>query len=107
MVACQRQTPRFAGKLRDTIGEVKRRLLLVLGLVAVLPLVAVDPALAFLLLDAELLTLLGGVGLTMTAADVRLGVSRLARAVATSLPVLELRAGWRLTREQPRSLLAA
>ena len=86
---------------------MKRRLLLVLGLVAVLPLVAVDPALAFLLLDAELLTLLGGVGLTMTAADVRIALTRLAGALATSLPVLEVRAGWRLTREEPRSLLAA
>lgn len=86
---------------------MKRRLLLVLGLVAVLPLVAVDPALAFLLLDAELLTLLGSVGLTMTTVDVRLALTRLTGAVTTSLPVLELRAGWRLTREEPRSLLAA
>ncbi|NHA01806.1 hypothetical protein G5V59_24725 [Nocardioides sp. W3-2-3] len=32
---------------------MKRRALLVLGLVAVVPLIAVDPALVFLLLDAE------------------------------------------------------
>ncbi len=98
---------RIGRKLRAIVARVKRRLCLLLGLAAVLPLVAVDPDLVVLVFDAELLALLGSVGLGLVRADVRVFLTGAVGALATSLPVLEIRAGWRLTREEPRSLLTA
>lgn len=79
------------------------RLSLLVGVLVVLPLVAVDPAMVALLVDVELLAAFGGAGLLFLRGEGRLVVDRL----ATSLPVLEVRAGWGLTREDPGSLLRA
>ena len=77
-----------------------RWLPLVLGAVAVLAALAVDPAAAALLLDADLLVVLGTVGLAMANGDVR----RLVRRTLTSPVVLLCRVGVAVTRAAPRSL---
>jgi hypothetical protein len=78
-----------------------RRFTHLLGLMVVLPLVAVDPAMIVLVYDAEFLALLGSVGLALLCGDVRI----LWRRVRDSLLVTELRVATALTRERPRSLL--
>jgi hypothetical protein len=85
-------------RLRDLCA---RRLLHALGLVAVLPLAAVDPAMVVLLFDAEFLALMGSVGLAMLRGDARVALRRFGQ----SLFVTEVRAAVALTRERPRSLL--
>ena len=78
-----------------------RLLLLVIGVAVVVSLLAVDPAVLGLLLDADFLVMSTAVGIASLRHDVRLW----ARRAAASLPVLWCRVGVRLTREQPRSLL--
>ncbi len=72
-----------------------------LGGLAVLPLVAVDPAMIVLLHDAEFLALLGSVGLALLRGD----ASVVWRRVRDSQLVREVRVAVVLTRERPRSLL--
>jgi hypothetical protein len=72
-----------------------------LGLLAMLPLVAVDPALVGLLFDAEFLALLGTVGLGLLRGDARVMLARLSQ----SQFVTDVRVAVILTRERPRSLL--
>ena len=62
---------------------------------------AVDPAAAALLLDADFLVVLGTVGLAMASGDVRRVVTSAANSSAATL----LRAGVAVTRAAPRSLL--
>lgn len=85
------------------MADMKRWLLVLLGAVCVMPLAAVDPAAGAMLFDVELLALLGSVGLAMLRGD--------ARAVWYELidrpGILIFRAGIRLTRERPASLLDA
>jgi hypothetical protein len=72
-----------------------------LGLLAVLPLVAVDPALIVLIYDAGFLTLMGSVGVAPLRGDTRVMWLR----VRDSQFVTEVRVAATLTRERPRSLL--
>jgi hypothetical protein len=72
-----------------------------LGLLAVLPLVAVDPALIVLIYDAGFLTLMGSVGVALLRGDTRVMWLR----VRDSQFVTEVRVAATLTRERPRSLL--
>jgi UPF0716 family protein affecting phage T7 exclusion len=92
------------GRLRSVVTRHRRRLpvliMLLLAVIALAPLVGVDPAALGLLLDADFLMLAGAVGLGLLRADGRL----LARRLAASLPVLWVRAGVALTREAPRTL---
>jgi hypothetical protein len=88
----------LVARLRMALG---RRLLHLLGLAAVLPLVAVDPALVVLLFDAEFLALLGAVGLGLLRGDAVVALRR----IRQSQFVTELRVAVELTRERPRSLL--
>lgn len=81
----------------------KRLLLVALGAVVVLPLVSVDPAAAALLLDVELLGLLGSVGIAMARDQARMTWAR----ICTSHSGVQFVAGVRLARVEPRSLLAA
>lgn len=82
-------------------GLLTRRFLHVLGLAAVLPLVAVDPAAVVMLLDAEFLALVGGAGLALLRGDAEIVLHR----ILSSAVVMDLRTGFVLTREEPRSLL--
>jgi hypothetical protein len=86
----------------NLVSPKRRRLMLVLGLAAVLPLLAVDPAVVALLLDADLLALVGVVGLALLRGDAGL----LRHRVAVSLPALWIDVGLRLSRERPRTLVA-
>lgn len=79
-----------------------RLLLILLGAAFVVSLLVADPAVLGLLLDADFLALSATVGLAFLRHDGELW----ARRAAASLPVLWCRVGVRLTREQPRSLLA-
>jgi hypothetical protein len=67
---------------------------------AVLPLVAVDPALIVLLYDAEFLALMGSVGLALLRGDARAMWLR----VRDSQFVTEVRVAAAFTRAHPRSL---
>lgn len=81
----------------------RRRLLhaimLLVALAALAPLVGVDPGVLALLLDADLLVLVGTVGLGLLWSDLRLLVFRLGR----SLPGLWVRVGVEMTRESALS----
>ncbi len=92
------------GRLRSVVTRHRRRLpvliMLLLAVLALAPLVGVDPAALGLLLDADLLMLAGTVGLGLLREDGRLLAGRL----AGSLPVLWVRTGVALTRESPRTL---
>jgi len=76
--------------------------MVLLGALAVVPLLAVDPTVVALLVDADFLALAGVVGLALLRGDARLVMHRL----AASLPVLWVRAGISLSRSRPRTLLA-
>lgn len=76
--------------------------MLALGAAAVLALLGVDPAVATFLLDADLLVLLGSVGVAMLAADTRVLVARMRTSPAAVL----LRTGASMTRSHPVSLIA-
>ena len=92
-------------RLRSVVTRYRRRLLpiimLLLAVVALAPLLGVDPAVFALFLDAEFLVLAGAVVISLLREDVRLLGIRLAR----SLPVLWVRVGVALTGEAPRSLV--
>jgi hypothetical protein len=77
-------------------------IMLLLGVLALTPLVGVDPAVLGLLLDADFLALAGAVGLGLLREDLRLLTFRLAR----SLPVLWIRVGVALTCSSPHTLAA-
>ena len=79
-----------------------RRLMVLLGALAVVPLLAVDPTVVALLVDADFLALAGVVGLALLRGDLLLVAHRL----AVSLPALWIRVGVRLSRERPRTLVA-
>ena len=79
-----------------------RLLWLLVGLVAVAPLLAVDPSVVALLLDPELLAVVGGAGLLLLRTD----LTTLLRRALVSTPVLWVRVGWRLSRGRPGTLLA-
>lgn len=82
----------------------RRELLpLLAGLLAIAPLVLVDPAALVLLADLELVGLLGTAALTLLREDAR----TLLRTMSTSVPVVQFAAGVRQTRLEPRSLLSA
>jgi hypothetical protein len=81
--------------------RLRRVLMLALGAAAVVPLLAVDPAVVALLLDADFLVLAGVVGLALLRGDARLVLGR----AAASLPVLWVRSGVSLTRSRPGTLL--
>jgi hypothetical protein len=83
-------------------SSASRLLLILLGAAFVVSLLAADPAVLGLLLDADFLALSAAVGLAFLRHDGELW----ARRAAASPPVLWCRVGVRLTREQPRSLLA-
>lgn len=90
------------GNLRVQLRSLfTRRLMHLFGLLAVLPLVAVDPALIVLLYDAEFLALMGTVGLALLRGDARVMWLR----VRDSQFVSEVRVAATLTLERPRSLL--
>jgi hypothetical protein len=76
-------------------------IVLVLGALAVLGAVAVDPAALTFLLDVDFLIAIGSAGLLMLGTDGRV----LARRLVTSTPGILLRAGASLTRARPDSLL--
>jgi len=90
--------------LRDDLARrtTLRRLMMLLGALAVVPLLAVDPAVVALLVDADFLALAGVVGLALLRGDLLLVAHRL----AVSLPALWIRVGVRLSRERPRTLVA-
>jgi hypothetical protein len=83
-----------------------RLLTTVLGAVAVLSLVAVDPAAVVLLLDVELLSLLGSAGVLLTVEQARTWVHHRVALVRCAPSVVIFVAGVRLAREEPRSVLA-
>jgi hypothetical protein len=83
----------------------RRLLLLIMLLVALLalvPLLGIDPGVLALVLDLDFLALAGSVGLALLQQDARMIALRIAR----SLPVLWVRVGLAVTREAPRTLLA-
>lgn len=91
---------------RGTVGVrfrslLTRRFLHLVGLMTVVPLVAVDPAMIVLLYDAEFLALMGSVGVALLRGDARVIWLR----VRDSQFVTELRVAAAITRERPRSLL--
>jgi hypothetical protein len=82
-------------------ARLARVLPLLLGGIAVAGLLAVDPAALSLLLDVDLLILLGSVGLTMTRGTMRVLLTRLCCTSGARLLGIAVV----MTREDPRSLL--
>jgi hypothetical protein len=80
---------------------LRHRTMHLLGLLAVLPLVAMDPGLVVLLYDVELLALIGSVGVAMLRGDARV----LWLQVRHSGFVTEVRAAAAYTRRHPHTLL--
>ncbi len=77
---------------------MRRAALITFGLLIVLPLVYLDPV-AIVLLDVEFLLAIATVAFTMSRENLRLLRHRLAVGDTAAL----LRAGWVMTREDPRS----
>lgn len=75
---------------------------LVIGVIIVSSLVAVDPG-AIALLNVEFLTVAGGVAMAMT----RTNLCALGQRLLVSDTVMMVRVGWRMTREDPRCIVAA
>ena len=75
---------------------------LLVGLVVVGSLVSVDPG-AIALLNVEFLVVAGSVAVAMTRENARVAWQRL----LMSDTVMMLRVGWRMTREDPRCIVAA
>lgn len=75
---------------------------LLIGLVVVGSLVSVDPG-AIALLNVEFLAVAGTVAMAMTRENVRLAWRRF----LLSDTVMMLRVGWRMTRDDPRCIVAA
>ena len=84
------------------VGPVVRVLTVLAGIAAVAPLVAVDPGVLGLLLDLDLLALVGAAGLGLVHADLRSAV----RGLSRSLPGVWVRVGCELSRSEPKSLSA-
>jgi hypothetical protein len=74
--------------------------MLLVGIVALAPLIAVDPAVLALLLDVDFVALVGVVGLGLLRGDTR----RLVHQLGQSLPAVWMRVGVELTRTSPRTL---
>lgn len=77
---------------------MKRALKIAVGLLFVLPLIHLDPA-AIVLLDVEFLMALTTVALTLTREHLRL----LWHRIAIGDTVAFVRAGWQMTRRDPRT----
>ena len=75
---------------------------LLIGLVVVASLVSVDPG-AIALLNIEFLVAAGSVAMAMTRANLRAA----AQWLLVTDTVMMLRVGWRMTREDPRCIVAA
>lgn len=88
--------------MRFSFSRPVRLLLLVAGATAIAALLGADPAVAAYLLDADLLVLLGSVGIALIAADLRV----VARRVGTAPAVVLVRTGARMTTERPRTLVS-
>jgi hypothetical protein len=73
---------------------------LLAGILALAPLVAVDPGVLALLLDVDLVALLGAAGIGLLSGDARL----LVRRASVSQPVLWVRVGVAMTRAEPHTL---
>jgi hypothetical protein len=80
--------------------RLRRATLFLAGLVAVAPLIAVDPGVLALLVDVDFLAVIGVVGLGLLRGDSRL----LAHRLRQSLPAVWVRVGVELTRTSPRTL---
>lgn len=76
--------------------------MLLVTLLALVPLLGIDPGVLALVLDLDFLALAGSVGLALLRQD----VGMVARRVGRSLPVVWVRVGVVLTREAPRTLCA-
>ena len=74
--------------------------MLLAGIVALAPLIAVDPGVLAVLLDVDFVALIGVVGVGLLRGDTRQLVYRLRR----SLPAVWVRVGVELTRASPRTL---
>jgi hypothetical protein len=77
-------------------------IMLLVTLLALVPLLGIDPGVLALVLDLDFLALAGSVGLALLRQD----VGMMARGVGRSLPVVWVRVGLVLTREAPRTLCA-
>lgn len=87
--------------------NLRRLVTTALGAVVVLSLVAVDPAAVVLLLDVELLSLLGSAGVMLTLEQGRAWLRTRVARMRCAPSVVIFAAGVRLTRAEPRSVLAA
>jgi hypothetical protein len=91
-------------RIRNAVSRPGRHLpraaVVLAGILALAPLIAVDPGVLGLFLDLDFVAVIGVAGLGLLRADVR----RLSRRLAGSLPVLWVRVGVALTRAAPRTL---
>jgi hypothetical protein len=74
--------------------------MLLAGIVALAPLIAVDPGVLAVLLDVDFVALIGVVGVGLVRGDTR----QLAYRLRRSLPAVWVRVGVELTRASPRTL---
>ena len=74
--------------------------MLLAGIVALAPLIAVDPGVLAVLLDVDFVALIGVVGVGLLRGDTR----QLAYRLRRSLPAVWVRVGVELTRASPRTL---
>jgi hypothetical protein len=74
--------------------------MLLAGIVALAPLIAVDPGVLAVLLDVDFVALIGVAGVGLLRGDTR----QLAYRLRRSLPAVWLRVGVELTRTSPRTL---
>jgi hypothetical protein len=81
-------------------GALLRAVVVLAGILALAPLVGVDPGVLGLLLDLDFVVVIGAVGVGLLRADAVV----VARRLAGALPVLWLRVGVALTRDAPRTL---
>lgn len=78
-------------------------MLLLIGAMCVVPMALVDPAAALMLLDLELLAMVGTAGVALLRGDAQV----LRERIRSNPTIVSLRAGWSMTRERPISLLEA
>lgn len=74
--------------------------MLLAGIVALAPLIAVDPGVLAVLLDIDFVALIGVAGVGLLRGDTR----QLAYRLRRSLPAVWVRVGVELTRTSPRTL---
>jgi hypothetical protein len=74
--------------------------MLLAGIVALAPLIAVDPGVLAVLLDVDFVALIGVAGVGLLRGDTR----QLAYRLRRSLPAVWVRVGVELTRTSPRTL---